>query len=69
MQQRWLTGLQVVTQPLNLINEEVDVRLRHRGVGDDHAEEVDFVALRLVAHHGGPRLHHHGFNLWCHLVG
>lgn len=46
--------LQVLTQPLDLIDEEVDVGLSDRGVGDDHSEEVDVVALRLVAHHGGP---------------
>lgn len=61
-------GLQVVTQPLNFVDEEVDVGLRGRGIGNHHAEEVDFVALRLVAHHGGPGLHHHGFDLWRYLV-
>lgn len=43
-----------MTQPLNLINEEVDVRQCDRRVGDNHTEEVHFVALGLVAHHGGP---------------
>lgn len=61
-------SLQVATQPLNLINEEVNVGLGGRRVGDDHTEEVDFIALRLVAHHGGPGLHHHGLDLWCYLV-
>ncbi len=56
-----------MTQPLDLVNEEVDVRLGGRGVGDDHTEEVDFIALRLVAHHGGAWLHHHGLDLWRHL--
>lgn len=46
--------LQVVAQPLYLINEEVDVRLGDCRVGNDHTEKVDFVALRLVSHHGGP---------------
>lgn len=36
-------------------------------IGDDHAEEVDFVSLRLVAHHGGAALHHHRFDLRRHL--
>lgn len=57
-----------MTQALDLIDEEVDVGLRGCGVGNHHAEEVDFVGLRLVAHHGGPGFHHHGFDLWCHLV-
>lgn len=61
-------SLQVVTQPLNLVNEEVNVGLGGRRVGDHHTEEVDFSALRLVAHHGGSRLHHHGLDLWCYLV-
>ena len=60
-------SLQVVAHPLDLVNEEVDVGLSGRVVGHHHAEEVDFVALRLVAHHGGPRLHHHGLDLWRHL--
>lgn len=57
-----------MTQALDLIDEEVDVGLCGCGVGNHHAEEVDFVGLRLVAHHGGPRFHHHGFDLWRHLV-
>lgn len=68
LERRRLSGLQVVTEPLYLIDEEVDVRLGNRRVGDDHSEEVYFIALRLVAHHGGPRLHHHGLDLWCHLL-
>lgn len=47
-------SLQVVTQPFNLIDEEVDVGLGGCRVGDHHTEEVDFIGLRLVAHHGGP---------------
>lgn len=47
-------SLQVVAHPLYLVNEEVDVRLGGCGVGHDHTEEVDFIALRLVAYHGGP---------------
>lgn len=57
-----------MTHTLDLIDEEVDVGLCGCGVGNHHAEEVDFVGLRLVAHHGGPGFHHHGFDLWCHLV-
>lgn len=68
LEQRWLWGLQVVGEPLDLIDEEVDVRLGDRRIGDDHSEEVYFIALRLVAHHGGPRLHHHGLDLWRHLL-
>lgn len=47
-------GLQILTQPLYLLNEEIDVRLGGGWVGDDHPEEVGFVPLRLVAHHGRP---------------
>lgn len=54
----WISGLQVVPQSLDLIHQEVDVGAGCSGVGDDHAEEVDLVPLRLVAHHGRPRLHH-----------
>lgn len=49
-----LGGLQILAQPFNLIDEEVDVGLRGREVGHHHPEEVDFISLRLVAHHGGP---------------
>lgn len=45
--------LQVVADPLYLVDEEVDVRLGGRRVGDDHTEEVDLIGLWLVAHHGG----------------
>lgn len=46
--------LQVIADPLYLVDEEVDVRLGGRRVGDDHTEEVDLIGLWLVAHHGGP---------------
>lgn len=46
--------LQVVADPLYLVDEEVDVRLGGCRVGDDHTEEVDLIGLWLVAHHGGP---------------
>ena len=59
--------LQVMAQPLDLIDEEVDVRLGGGRVGDDHAEEVDLLTLGLVAHHGGPRLHHQRLDLGGHL--
>lgn len=61
-------GLQVLAQPLYLLNEEVDVRLGGGWVRDDHPEEVGFVPLRLVANHGCPRLHHQGFDLGSHPV-
>lgn len=60
--------LQVLAQPFYFLNEEVDVRLGGRWVGDDHPEEVGFVPLGLVANHGCPRLHHQGFDLGSHLV-
>lgn len=60
---------QVLSESLDLLDEEVDVRLGGSVVGDDHAEEIDFVSLRLVAHHGGAALHHHRFDLWRHLEG
>lgn len=59
--------LQVLSESLDLLDEEVDVRLGGSVIGDDHAEEVDLVSLRLVAHHGGAALHHHGFDLRRHL--
>lgn len=59
--------LQIVPQSFNLLNQEVDVRPGGSGVGDDHAKEVDFVSLGLVAHHGGPGLHHHCLDLRGHL--
>lgn len=46
--------LQVVADPLHLVDEEVDVGLGGCRVGDDHTEEVDLIGLWLVAHHGGP---------------
>lgn len=45
--------LQVLAQPLDLVDEEVDIRLGGCRVGDHHAEEIDLVGLWLVAHHGG----------------
>ena len=59
--------LQVVAQSLDLVDQEVDVGARGRRVGDDHAEEVDLLTLRLVAHHGGPTLHHQSLDLRSHL--
>ena len=59
--------LQVVAQSLDLVDQEVDVGARGRRVGDHHAEEVDLLTLRLVAHHGGPTLHHQGLDLRSHL--
>lgn len=47
-------GLQVVSEPIDLVHQEVNVCAGCSGVGDDHAEEVDLVPLRLVAHHGRP---------------
>lgn len=60
--------LQVVPQPLNLLDQEVDVWPGSRRVGDDHAEEVDLVSLWLVTHHSSARLHHHRLDLWGHLL-
>lgn len=45
-------GLQILTQPLYFLDEEIDVRLGGGWVGDDHPEEVGLVPLRLVTNHG-----------------
>lgn len=60
--------LQVLSEALDLFDEEVDVLEGGGWVGDDHSEEVDFVCLRLVAHHGRPVLHHPSFDCRSNLV-
>lgn len=57
-----LGALQVLSESLDLFDEEVNVLEGGGRVGDDHAEEVDFVSLWLVAHHGCPVLHHPSFD-------
>lgn len=57
-----LKFLKILSQSLNLFNEEVNVFKGSSWVGDDHTEEVDLVSLRLIAHHGRPVLHHSGFD-------
>lgn len=51
-------ALQVVSQPVELGNQEVDVLLSHRAVRDDVTEEVGSVVQGLVAHHESACLHH-----------
>lgn len=68
-----LRFLKILSQSLNLFNEEVNVFKGSSWVGDDHTEEVDLVSLRLIAHHGRSILHHSGFdhrgNLWeCNIL-
>ena len=60
--------LQILAQPLYLLNQEVNIRLGSGWVGDDHPEEVSLVPLRLVANHGCARFHHQGFDFRGHLV-
>ncbi len=57
-----LKFLKILSQSLNLFNEEVNVFKGSSWVGDDHTEEVDLVSLRLIAHHGRSVLHHSGFD-------
>lgn len=57
-----------MAQPLDLLDQEVDVRPAGSRVGNDHAEEIDFISLWLVTHHGGTRLHHPRLDLWGHLL-
>lgn len=59
--------LKVLAQSLNLFDEEVNICKCSSWVGDDHAEEVDLVSLRLIAHHGRSVLHHSGFDDRGHL--
>ena len=50
--------LQIVTKPVQLLQHEVNVRLRLGLVGDDAAEEVWKFSERLVADHHAAGLHH-----------
>lgn len=58
-----------MSESFDLLDKEVDVHVGSGGVGDDHAEKVDFVALRLVADHSRPVLHHPGLYHGRHLTG
>lgn len=60
--------LQIPPESFDFLHQEVDIGSRRGRVGDDHAKEVDLLPLRLVAHHRGARLHHHGLDLWGHLL-
>lgn len=51
-------SLQVVPQPVQLIQHEVHVRLGLRLVGDDGAEEVRKFPQWLIADHHAASLHH-----------
>lgn len=50
--------LQVVAQSVHLCQQEVDVRFRDCGTGDDVAEKVGSVIQRLVADHQRAGGHH-----------
>lgn len=54
----WIDSLQVLTQPVHLGQEEIDVGLRHGGAGDDVPEEVGPSIIRLIADHQRAGLHH-----------
>ena len=47
-----------LSDSFDLVDQEIDVGLGGGRVGDDHPEEVDSVAERLVAHHRRPLQHH-----------
>ena len=51
-------SLEVVSEPLHLVEHEVDVGLVDGLVGDDRAEEVGVHPERLVADHQGAGVHH-----------
>lgn len=44
-------SLEIVSESIELVDQEVDVLLLHSGIGDNVAEEVGNVAERLVADH------------------
>ena len=50
--------LQIVPEPIELLQHEVDVLLCLSLVGDDGPEEVGQLAQRLVADHHAAGLHH-----------
>ena len=60
--------LQLLPEPLDFVQQEVDIRVRRGAVGYDHAEEVGFIAQWLIPDHGTSFLHHHCFDFRRHLV-
>ena len=58
-----MARLKVLPQPLDLRDDEVHVLCGGGGVGNDHPEEVDAVAVGLVANQQRTLLHHALFDL------
>lgn len=62
------TRLQIFPQPLNLVQEEVQVAVMDLGRKDDHAEKIDPTVQRLITHHHRATFHHAFLDERCHLV-
>lgn len=60
--------LQIFPQPLNLVEEEVQIAVLHLGTKDDHAEKIDSAVQRLITHHHRAPFHHAFLDERCHLV-
>ena len=54
----YINSLQVSTKSVDLVHDEVHVRIGRVQVADDEAEEVDALAQRLVANQHRSLLHH-----------